>query len=346
MKKSWAFLFCLSLAILLYAIVSLYSLPSLLQAQVLSPKAEKINRELDFAQELLLDKASVSSPTGSSTVTLRAVNHSYFQTYFTKLLEGRFFYKNEKDKVALLDKESALKLYPSVSPLDKTVKIGEHYYTVVGLVEKAPFTQFSSNVYIPLDTALRNKQEGKLFTYTINTKEQSRSEFSHALESDHLWDIPKERERVLLVLKFVFYLGILLLTGYARRWVQKHLAGHYAHLQALNRDYYPRQYLPQILLFIGKILLFYTLIFASYALSLHFILSAVLTFPEVLPEILLDFKLIYESFVNNMQSASEIFVVKSDIITRIEHYGRLIQLSTCLILFCLCSLLFQERKAS
>lgn len=346
MKKSWAFLLCLSLLLLAYALVSLYRLPSLLQAQVLSPKAENIQTDLAYAQELLLDKTSVSSPTGSSNATLRAVNQSYFQSYFTKLLEGRTFYKGERDNVALLDKETALKLYPSVSPLDKTVKIGEHYYTVVGLIEKAPFTQFSSNVYIPLDTALRNKLEGKLFTYSINTKEQSRSEFNHALQSDHIWDIVKERERVLLSLKFVFYLGILLLTGYATRWVQRHLSEHYAHLQALNRDYYPRQYLPQILLFIGKILLFYSLIFASYALSLRFIVAAVLHFPEVLPEILLDFKLIYESFVNNMQSASELFVVKSDIITRIEHYGRLVHLSTLLILCCLCSLLFQERKAS
>lgn len=344
MKKSWAVLLIISILALAYAIVSLYSMPSLLQAQVLSPKLDSLDLEIDYAKELLIDNSAVSSPNASTNANLRAVNHSYFNTYYVKLLEGRYLYKGEKDNVALLDKETALKLFPSVSPLDKTVKIGDKYYTVVGLIEKAPFTQFSANVYIPFDTAVRHKIESKILTYTINTKEQSRSEFLYQVPEDNLWEIPKERERAMLTLKFVLYLAVLLLTGYGMRWVNRRLAEHYARLKELNRDYYPRQFLPQIALFVGKVLLSYALIFASYALSLQFIVSAVISFPEVLPEILVDFKLIYQSFVSNMQTASRLFVVKSDIITSIEHYGRLIQLFTALMLFCICTLLLKERK--
>lgn len=344
MKKPWAVLLLISIVALAYAVCSLYSMPNLLQAQIISPNYDQINLELDYSAELLIDKASVSSQTASINVNLRAVNSAYFNTYYVKLLEGRYLYQGEKDRVALLDKETALKLFPSISPIDKTVKIGADYYTVVGLLEKAPFTHYTNNVYIPMERAIKAKLESKILTYTINTREQSRSEFTSQVPNDNIWEINKERERAVLILKFIFYLAVVLLTNYALRWVNKHLSGDLAKLKSLNNDYYPRQFIPQIALFVLKVIVFYGLLFASYALSLQFIVSAIITFPEFLPEILVDFKLIYESFVSNMQMASRLFVVKSDIITSIEHYARLIQIFATLLLFCICTLLLRERK--
>jgi putative ABC transport system permease protein len=70
-----------------------------------------------------------------------------------RVAQGRFFTDLEMDeqaRVCVLNPEAAEKLFPLEAPLGKSVRIGEHYYRVVGVLEhQTPFKE---------DTTLEEKQ--------------------------------------------------------------------------------------------------------------------------------------------------------------------------------------------
>jgi len=62
-----------------------------------------------------------------------------------RVAQGRFFTDLEMDeqaRVCVLNPEAAEKLFPLEAPLGKSVRIGEHYYRVVGVLEhQTPFKE-------------------------------------------------------------------------------------------------------------------------------------------------------------------------------------------------------------
>lgn len=344
MRKPWLVLLLVSCIVLVVSIVSLYMAPPLLQSQILRPKAEEIKIDTPYALELVIEGTSVSSPLGTAKVNLRAVNPQYFKNNYVKILDGRLPYVAEKGNVAVLDKESALKIYPSASPIGNIAKIGDKYYTVIGVIDHAPYNR-QANVYTTVQSVIANKLQPDMASYFINSKVQSTSAFLHSdLPEGTVWDIAKEAERAILPLKWIAYFVMLLLCGFAYRKLMPVVKKQFAHLQALHQDLYASQFVPQIVLFVLLCLVGYGAIIAALAYSLWFIVGAIVKFPEYLPEILVDFKMIYQTFQNNLEKASKLIVVKSDLLVHVEYYARLISIFTPLLLFSICTCLFYERK--
>ncbi|HLN28025.1 MAG TPA: ABC transporter permease [Gemmataceae bacterium] len=97
-----------------------------------------------------------------------ATTPAYADVHKFEVLAGRFL--NEEDNhymknVAVLGNSVAQKLFPFDNPLEQTVRLGQHFYVVVGVLDDRMPTggsggsqaaeQFNDDVYIPLETCNR-----------------------------------------------------------------------------------------------------------------------------------------------------------------------------------------------
>jgi len=97
-----------------------------------------------------------------------ATTPAYADVHKFEVLTGRFL--NEEDNhymknVAVLGNSVAQKLFPFDNPLEQTVRLGQHFYVVVGVLDDRMPTggsggsqaaeQFNDDVYIPLETCNR-----------------------------------------------------------------------------------------------------------------------------------------------------------------------------------------------
>jgi putative ABC transport system permease protein len=128
---------------------------------------------IDFKNKLTIAKA-VSSQSESSghtvqyagmatdpNVSLIGTDENHFLITNTNIVEGRPLTTQDIDlnrKVALIGNDVVIKVFPSVSPLGKKIKIGNNQYTVIGILEEkgAILGQSQDNkVIIPISQFLR-----------------------------------------------------------------------------------------------------------------------------------------------------------------------------------------------
>jgi putative ABC transport system permease protein len=128
---------------------------------------------MDFKEKLAIAKA-VSSQSASSgytvqygnqatdpDVTLIGTDENHLMITNTNLTEGRPITAQDIEmnrKVALIGNDIVVKVFPSVSPIGKKIKIGNNYFTVIGILEEkgAVLGQSQDNkVIIPISQFLK-----------------------------------------------------------------------------------------------------------------------------------------------------------------------------------------------
>jgi putative ABC transport system permease protein len=128
---------------------------------------------MDFKDKLTIAKA-VSSQSASSgytvqygnqatdpDVTLIGTDENHLMITNTNLTEGRPITAQDIEmnrKVALIGNDIIVKVFPSVSPMGKKIKIGNNYFTVIGILEEkgAVLGQSQDNkVIIPISQFLK-----------------------------------------------------------------------------------------------------------------------------------------------------------------------------------------------
>ena len=94
------------------------------------------------------------------TVQFVGTTPSYFDIQNTKITEGRSFDERETDalaRVAILGPNIAKKLFPNIDPIDKTIKINNISFKIIGITEDKGVGQFGVNfneiIYLPITTA-------------------------------------------------------------------------------------------------------------------------------------------------------------------------------------------------
>jgi len=94
------------------------------------------------------------------TVQFVGTTPSYFDIQNTKITEGRSFDERETDalaRVAILGPDIAKKLFPNIDPIDKTIKINNISFKIIGITEDKGVGQFGVNfneiIYLPITTA-------------------------------------------------------------------------------------------------------------------------------------------------------------------------------------------------
>lgn len=116
-------------------------------------------------------------------VFVNGSNAEYVKTTNFTFSEGRFYSEvesNSSRQVAVIGSEIAKKLFPNLSPLDKTIKIGGENYRVVGvLAEQGSFILGPWNpdnqVYVPIGTIFKNFASNRWRSITINVRAASPS---------------------------------------------------------------------------------------------------------------------------------------------------------------------------
>jgi putative ABC transport system permease protein len=111
-------------------------------------------------------------------VFINGSNADYVKTTNFTFSDGRFYSEiegNASRQVAVIGSEIAKKLFPNMSPLDRTIKIGGENYRVVGvLAEQGSFILGPWNpdnqVYVPIGTIFKNFASNRFRSITINVR--------------------------------------------------------------------------------------------------------------------------------------------------------------------------------
>ncbi|MFN3695553.1 MAG: ABC transporter permease, partial [Ignavibacterium sp.] len=114
-------------------------------------------------------------------VFVNGSNSDYVKTTNFTFSEGRFYSEIESNgsrQVAVIGSEIAKKLFPNISALDKTIKIGGENFRVVGvLAEQGSFILGPWNpdnqIYVPIGTIFKNFASNRWRSITINVRAAS-----------------------------------------------------------------------------------------------------------------------------------------------------------------------------
>ncbi len=111
-------------------------------------------------------------------VFINGSNADYVKTTNFSFSEGRFYSEIESSgsrQVAVIGSEIAKKLFPNISALDKTIKIGGENFRIVGvLAEQGSFILGPWNpdnqIYVPIGTIFKNFASNRWRSITINVR--------------------------------------------------------------------------------------------------------------------------------------------------------------------------------
>ncbi len=119
-----------------------------------------------------------------------ATTPAYSDVHSIELLTGRFLTDEDNHymkNVAVLGYSIAQKLFPYDDPLDNTVRLGQHFYRIVGVINDRMPTggsggsqaaeQFNDDVYIPLETCNRRFGQ-RIFIRTSGSRSGEQVELS------------------------------------------------------------------------------------------------------------------------------------------------------------------------
>nr|MBP7774812.1 ABC transporter permease [Candidatus Woesebacteria bacterium] len=139
------------------------------------------------------DKATFLKTT--KNVTVMGTSANYDTAFNTKVERGRFFSDlEEKDgsQVAVIGSEVATKVFGTVDPIGKKIKLGSQTYTVVGLAEKKGSgfggPSFDTYIYIPLRAYFKKYDTDTIIRIVVKTKTTERVD-------EHIKNIEKELQK-------------------------------------------------------------------------------------------------------------------------------------------------------
>lgn len=343
MKKRFIVLLVISLSVLVYCYASLATFPKFLQAVEYQPNLEELDQSLDFARDLLVQNESITSESQSVSVDLHAVNSKFYKMYHMHLLSGRLPYPKEMDDVIVLDKNLEYKLFASESAIDNYVKIAQKKFRVIGVVEELPNAKFKTNAFVTINSFITNKIKPELLISSIYLTDTVSAQFESKYK-DNVWNLPKEVERSIIGGKLALFIFLTLVLSLVLKFVIHHIKIAHSNIKSSLERLYPRQMKLKLLKFVLLSSFAIAIVIAGYCANLVFLVSSIIKFPEWLPEILVDFKKIYESYVSNMIYAARPLVLKTPQITSIEHFSRLISLFLPIAIICAISPLFNRKE--
>lgn len=149
------------------------------------PEIEFVSPELNYRGTSL-----ISYQQNTAYPQIRGVLSDYFNVKIIKPEEGRLLnVLDNKDyrRVALIGRQVADVLFPTETPLGKSINIAGTYFSIIGIIEKGSvFTQNEQNViYIPYNTFIDCFNQGREYNAFILTlaKSTNVSDFENEIKS-------------------------------------------------------------------------------------------------------------------------------------------------------------------
>ncbi len=117
--------------------------------------------EIEAAAGYVIGTVEISQNGNSLSRSMNGTTASYIEVENTEIKKGRFFIKNEESNlsnVAVLGSKTAEELFGRLDPLNKKIKIENHSFQVIGVLEKRGAGSLGSAdqdnaVFVPLRTA-------------------------------------------------------------------------------------------------------------------------------------------------------------------------------------------------
>lgn len=285
----------------------------------------------------------VSGNGNDAVATLQAVDQCFAETCPRPLLEGRWMDAGELKsgaRVAVLDGDLAFKLFGSDSPLERSVRIGDVDYRIIGTARhrRSVGSPDEYGVYIPLAAvAAQGLQLDTLTMYALPLSASGMDQsFRSAMESawgpGSFYSLRRQIMGGLLLTRLLLFalgMGILLrlfgrLRALGRRFREQ--------IAAMHARSYARDYLlpsaARILLLICAAAL---LLGAAYAL-LCFLIEPVYTFTEWVPESLVELSALRKLFWERVSAAARPVRIVTQDVARISYWSKLARLGAVLTL--------------
>lgn len=112
-----------------------------------------------------------------NTAYLNGLNNDFFKVYNLKIEKGKFFDENQLKSgspVCIINPKTAAKFFPHENPLGKTIKCGNIWLKVIGILEDKRLGEegsegygianFDQSIYAPLQTVLLRFKDRSLIT--------------------------------------------------------------------------------------------------------------------------------------------------------------------------------------
>jgi putative ABC transport system permease protein len=129
-----------------------------------------------ISPEIILD-TYVTRQGYRRSAKLVGVEHAYFEIYNFEIQEGRLFGAEQRKHgapVCVIGQSIKVKFFPTENPIGKSIKVGQHWLTIVGIlkerivsessISKLGIRDFNMDVYTPLQTFLIRYKNRDLIT--------------------------------------------------------------------------------------------------------------------------------------------------------------------------------------
>lgn len=254
--------------------------------------------------------------------------------------EGRLFYPEELEKgskVALLDEQLALEIFKIPDPIGKNVFINGMTYRVIGVVRHSKqvgdYAEYGA--YVPLMSIIGESVQLDALMVEAAPKPGLGANVSFqkiaeqwgnwSASGGSFYDLGKESMGARLWLRVLLFIAGMTLCLRLIHW----LNGRVSYYNKRYRQQLQRKYaialMPELT---GAILLFifgYGIAIGLMGTLMYYILQPVYTFPEWIPEILVEWDNIAEAFWNVWQLPAVMMKLRSPEILRLEWIDLLIK---------------------
>lgn len=250
------------------------------------------------------------------------------------LAAGRLLYQEELEAgspVAVLDEQTAVKLFRSGAPVGEKFTLNEKEYTVAGIIRhtRTPGDREPLRVHVPLLSLdkLGLQADTLAVSLRILPGQGAATRLKTILESwqkeGTLYNLSKERYRSLLPFRWLLCaLGVMVLWLFMRGLVTIS-QGLYAQEKRQMESRYVSQRLHLWVLKGAGILLLWAAWLAGLYLVLNQAIAPVYMFPEWVPAVLVEPKDIATAFWNNRAAVSRLVEIRTPEIIDLRFYHRL-----------------------
>lgn len=286
----------------------------------------------------MIPKDSVSAEVTSESMTVRTTlpGEQFAQVRPLRIRFGRDFYEDELKsgaRVAILDEQTAVKLFHVGDPIDLNITWHGTNYRVIGVArhQKHVGDETDSGIYIPLKSVISLPVQ--LTAVQVEGIPSSgggaNSLFASSLQNwqagGKVIDLAQERIGATLWLRvLLFLIGLTIVLRCIRRLNQE-VGRFYRSYQQRLRHSYAIRLAPWIA---GRVLLLavgYLLIAGALAVLMNFIIRPIYSFPDWIPAVLVEWKEIGKSFWHVWQKTSVMVELRTPELLRLRFMTLVIQ---------------------
>ena len=284
----------------------------------------------------VMEKRSISCDKGNAQARVELMGERGLMLHPLFLTEGRLFYPQELEKgekVIVLDQQLALELFQISSPVGFEVNLEGVTYRIIGIVRHrkrvGDLTEYGA--YIPLMSVIDQQLTVDALQVEAAPRQGLGANVSFEsiatgwMAGGSFYDLGKESMGARLWLRVLLFVAGMTLCLRLIRW----LGGRVRYYSKRYRQQLQRKYaialMPEL---IGVILLFvvgYGLAAGLLALLMAYIIQPVYTFPEWIPDILVEWENIAAAFWKVWQNPAVMMELRTPEILRLRWLDLLIK---------------------